>query len=367
MNNFRLPVAVIEGIGPAIERALNAAQVFYTSDLLHLTASQLHASVRSMASPEQVEQWRTMARFLELRGMTDQWAEALVRNGIETLEALLKKDFEQLNVLFQSAHTDGLIASVPDAAAILEFSRDAALVFHGGHCMGAVLAPDGTPLHDAAVVVGGLTTSTDERGRYRLIRIPPAAGHTLKIEYAGYATLYEPHFTVDYDSRAVRVQYWTLDAAPVPAPAPEFDEYHGADLPALSCYRTVLRSFPQEDMREGDVLKVHELYASTPHVKLVSIFRASQAGDLVVRYVKVELNRFDSPPAKGEVHRYQDGGFVKVENTVHAIERYRALRKLRSSLKANPEFHSLESAAQIDWLIRTYNEKRVFSRFKSDA
>jgi hypothetical protein len=296
--------------------------------------------------------------------MTGQWAEALVKGGVDTLEELLAKKLDQLTAIFEKARAGRLIATAPDGATLLEIAKDAAAVFHGGQCMGTVLSTDGRPVRDAVVTVGGRTTETDERGRYRLIRIPAASSHYLKIERAGYRTLFEPDFEVAYDCRAVGAQYRTLAPSETQHQTPEIDEYDGDELPGLSSYRTVSRPFAQEEIRQGDVFRVHELYASSQHAKLVSIFRAYRAGDLIVRHVKVDLSRFTETPAKGDLYRYQNGAFVKGSNTTRAIERHRALRKLGRNLREYPEFYRLDLAGQVDWLFKTYSEKNIFSRFK---
>lgn len=364
MSVPRWPVTEIEGIGSATGRLLNAAQVFYTSDLLRLTAEQVHGYVSAVASLAEVEEWRNQASFLELRGMTGQWAEALVKGGVETLEELLAKDRAQLDAVFRQAEADGLIAAGPDDAALVEIVKDAAVVFHSGQSMGTVLGPDGTPLAGAVVSVGRLGTETDERGRYRLIRIPAATSHYLKIERAGYETLFEPDVRVSYDCRAVQLQYRRLNPSTAPAPLPQLDEYDGDELPTLASYRPVSESFPQEEIRPGDVLKVHRLYAASPHAKLVSIFRAYRAGDLIVRHVKVDLVRFAEPPVVGDVYHHRNGALVKVDGSVRTLERYRTLQKVKRSVREHPEFHELDPAGQIGWLLDAYNEKSVFSRFK---
>lgn len=360
---YQLSVTEIEGIGPATEQSLNSAGYFFTTDLLFAPALQIHEAVAHLASPGEVEHWQEMAHLLEIEGMTGQWAEALVTNGVSTIEALYRKDLGTLMEIFQRAVAAGTVPHAPGDQEIANFMQDAAILFHTGHLAGIVIDDAGTPLEGVQVNVDGLAGETDARGRFRISRIPSADGHYLRLEHAGYNTLFDDDVHITHDSRSYSSVLWLLAAGE--SEIETLDEYDGDSLPPLTTYHTIWETYAEDELRSGDVFKVHELYISSPHVKLVSIFRAYRGGELIIRSFKVSLERFDGTPGKGDLVCWQDGIFQKRVNGPWAHEKHRAMRKLRHDMKQDESYSALEAGARIDWMLENFFRHYAAGRIKT--
>lgn len=352
-------VTLIQGIGPATAAALAAGSVVSVADLIRFPEQIIHQLVRTSCSLDQVREWREMAHFIEIEGMTGQWAEALVKGGINTFEELVGKPLEDLQAVFEQALERNLIPEVPSTSDLFRCVTDAAQVLHSCTSTGTVLTTSGQAIEGAVVTVGSVSGVTDANGRYRLVRIPAASGQTIRVEAEGFSTLFVDAWTVSYDYRAIENRQLSLAEGAADANLEELDEFDGATLPGLSSYRTQWREEEESGLREGDYFRIHKLYERAPKVKIVSLFRAYRAGELIVRYIKLPLDRFDGTPEKGEVYSFAKGQFHRRRNSISSVERYRATRR---ALARNPELREPSSPEQLNALLTEIARENVLSQ-----
>lgn len=342
-----LPITAIEGIGPATAQRLAEIGVERIVDLFFVADADVHRAVSDMASRDEAEAWRCMAALMEVSTVDGQWAEALVVGGVETVEELAGKGLADLRAIFAAAVDDGRIRRVPDDEELLDIVRGATRIDRGGVAMGTMVDEEGAPVVDATVEVGERSTTTGPNGRFRVAGIRPMARYHLRADIADRAPFVIMDYSVQYDPRVIGGPIITWD----PEPAPMLDEFDGDVLPPLAGATTEWRRMQPEELREGDLLHVNDLYASAPDAKVVSIFRAFDAGRLVVRNARVPLDRFANGTAEvGQLVRHRGGVLRAVPGGLSAFEIHRAARRAHRELRElGADAATMEADEAITW------------------
>lgn len=293
-KNLTLPIVDVEGIGPAIAGRLQAVGVTHIGDLLWVRPAVVHGAADDLCSPAQVERWRRMAILMQVDAITPQWAEALVRQGVESLEAVYLQSAGDLADLFAAAVEQNVIPAAPDAATLGEIKTQAAVLHWSGAIQGRVVDAQDRPVAGVRVVLGGQSTTTDARGRYRLAFInAPGAQSPLWLKKKGFCTEKVNPAPVVWDDLLHRVERHVLAPAPAGTEALErFSEFDGDDMPALGACGVRVVEVDATRVRDGDLFKVTDLYTRWPQAKLLSRFRDFEDGEMVaykVRYPMAQM------------------------------------------------------------------------------
>ncbi len=329
-------VSAIEGIGPTTAAALQQAGVWTVLDLLRVRSTVIHRAVASLASEEEVRAWRRMAMLLQVAEVTPQWAEALVRHGIHTVEELSRKRMDEIRTLMREAKEHGVIPDSPTTTQIADMLRDAAILHHTGVLDGTVLDPQGRPLPGAAIRVGPAHSQSDDRGRFRILRIPLGRAVALEIGHPGHPPLVmeRPRVASDIGVVTARVFRMTSSGAETP-PAVTLSELEGDALPAT--YRGT-RQVPMapDELRPGDLLVVRHLYTSTPEAQLVSRLKSYREGELLVHTVRLPLSRLPADVRVKDQFRVASGQLVRVEMSPTRLHRHKIRLRLRRAFAGRP-------------------------------
>ena len=96
LSQLSRPVVALEGIGPKLAGELERLDVITIGDLLRVEPGRVRAALSTQRSLEQVRSWLHMARFMQIRAMTPQWAEALYRSKVYTPRDLIARDLPAL-------------------------------------------------------------------------------------------------------------------------------------------------------------------------------------------------------------------------------------------------------------------------------
>lgn len=185
---YKTPLSYIEGIGPRTAQRLATLNLYYVFDLIRASAEQIHPAVSGVASVDEVRRWRSMAILLQVDTMTNHWAEALVRAGVKTIEELSGKSAADLTQLFAAARRKRVALTIPTAQDALRMLLDATVIHFTGGLNGTVQNRNGHGIPDVEARIGLTRTTTDERGRFRLIRIPLGVDQQLTLRHPQYRT-----------------------------------------------------------------------------------------------------------------------------------------------------------------------------------
>lgn len=334
--DIRAPVSVIEGIGPVASAALARVGVLTVLDLLRMRFGVIAAAVRTIASADQVRSWRRMATLLQVAAVTPQWAEALVRGKIETVAELSRKSLDDIEALMRQAKAHGTIPAIPAAAQIAEFLKDAAILCYTGVVAGTVLGPDRSPVPGAIITVGPAQSESDERGHFRVFRVPFARVVPLEITHPSFQALVIEQPRVARDMGVVGGQTFRMQPIGAESPVPmTLSDLHGDVLP--STYRTTRHGAPApEALRDGDLLVVRELSSSDRDVQLVSRLKSYCNGELSVYTVRVPQSELPADVRVKDQFRVVSGRLIQVEMSPAQLHGYKLRLRLRKAFAGRP-------------------------------
>jgi len=331
------PASYIEGIGPATASRLESIGVYTVDDLLRGSSHDIHSSVQDVASLENVEAWRQMAQLLQVRAMTNQWAEALQGAGIDKLSSLHTKSVDELSAIFSTALSSGIIADVPSISTCFEMIHDALELDLTGLLVGTITNAQGEAVPDAKIRVGVQSVATDGRGRFRLMRIPLGHSYRLIVSCDDYRTLeVEGPPIIVHEDRLDKVTY-TLARRAANEPVPLLDQFDGDVLPRLTAH--AMRSVRQDSgaLRDGDVFVLHKFYKRTPDVLLASMFWAYQEGEFLVRTYKIAVADLPSGPELRQHYTYKNGSLQLLSMSSSRLEMKLLQRRVLKEFRGRPK------------------------------
>lgn len=340
------PVTMIEGIGPAVAQRLAAIDVHTVADLLRATPADLHQAARDVASLEQADRWRRMAAFLQVEGMSAQWAEALAAAGFDSLEALHGAGRERLRQAFDAALAAGRAPDAPSDAALAELRIDLAALVHTGALNVTVRDERDAPLPGASVRAGTRRAITDARGRARLLRLPLGRRLRLVVENIGFATAVRdvPHLLLDEFHLGAEIV--TLLPAPAAAPRLRLSEYEGDVLPARSAHAMTTEARPADALRDRDVLILRRFYDDGTSAQLTSKFLDYRDGEFIAVSFRVPRALLPGDAAPRQHFLVRGGRLERIAMNATRLDLYQAMRRARAAIAGHPPAQTITERDQ---------------------
>lgn len=335
------PVEAIEGIGPAAAEAFNRVGVFTVFDLLRGTAERLHSAVADTASLEEVMAWRAMASLLQVDEVRPQWAEALVGADVTSIEDLHDKTLDELSEVFRAAKEAGTIPDVPTPAQVAAMMADAAVLRYSGALTGTVMDAEGERAAGATVHLGAWEATTDDRGRFRFIRVPLGRTLPLRIDHADHLTLQQSEVPISrsVDTIAVSVFRLTRPAQGQPStagPVVSLSELEGDVIPVPSGQPVREKPMDPANLRPDDVLMVNSFYKSAPDVKLVSRFKSYVDGEIHVHTLRIPEAELPAGTKRGDHFLHSGGQLTPIEMSTPKLHRLKVRLRVRKALGGRP-------------------------------
>ena len=311
-KNLLLPVLLIEGIGPEFASDLARIGIFTVADLLRIDPSRLRAALDGRPALTVVRSWYHMATFLQIRAITPQWAEALVRAGLASCADLRSRDLPRLSKLFADAQRDNITPDSPDAATIAEIMKEAVVIEFTGALNGTIVDQDGKPVSGATVRIGREEETTDDRGRFRVIRIPFTAKSTLAISHSGCRPaalrLRTVESSIYFGSKTFKIR--RLPAGHK-APKRILMEARGDVLPPVGGARIALREVERTALLQRDLLALTTFSTDKQRGKFVSKLLVYEDGEFFFPYVWIPLSEFADEPRSGDCFVVRSNTLVK--------------------------------------------------------
>lgn len=359
------PITIIEGIGPSRAEALASIDVFNIFDLLRCTVLQLHETVRDTAPKEQVQLWWNMASMLQVEEVNPQWAEGLVRGGIDSIGKLASKQIEDIQTVLAKAKDKRLIPNVPTITQIFSMIRDAVVIQHTGVLTLTIRNPDGNPVVNATTSIGRISQKTDERGRVRLLRIPFGPPTPLRIEHEDYGTLIINNPQINFDHLLIGVTVLNMpnrgdDSSSIQS----LSEYNGDELPLPGSQPRKEITLSANELREGDLLRIHRFYKSTSDVQLISMLRDYVNGEFIIYQYRVPISSFNLPPKPRDIFVYRNSSFLPFLVTLDRFRSYKIRRQLVKKFSSLPKpSNRSEMIQDLQERIKFFTEKKGFKGY----
>jgi hypothetical protein len=308
--------------------------VYSVADLLRASAETLHGAVASIASLEETRRWRAMAAFLQVAGMTSQWAEALAVAPFTSLQALHHADRGALRQAFDTALAGGVIPAAPDELVLAEMRRDVAVLVHTGALNLSVRDESDEPLAGALLKLGTLRATADARGRARIARIPLGRRTRLIVERAGFTTAVIELDAPLLDEAYVGVEVIHLEPAVAGAAAPPelLSEYDGDVLPALSEHGMTSETREGVPLRERDVLMLRRFHENGTTVQVTSKFLDFRDGSFVAVSFRVERALLPASAAVRQHFIVRSGRLERIPMNATRLDFHKAMRRARAAM-----------------------------------
>ena len=325
MSEF-INIEEIEGIGPAYSEMLSSVDIYDTIDLLYHTALQIYDWFQSSISQDQATTWRAMANLLQIQAITPQYAEALVKSEIQTMEDLQALSLSDATQIFEDARNNSLIPDIPTADQICLMIKEATTIENTGLLNGTIVNDDGLPLSNVTLAVGNLKAETNARGRFRLLEIPLGRPVRLMLEHEdlGVRILDNPILSLDNEVVSNTTISFNQDSEPLT----DMDEYLGEILPIHNEITFTTQHQDADQLRDLDLLFVQDFYENGQDVKLASRNRAYINGKIVIRTYRVALTALPSDIQRLDNIIYKNGTFEKAPKTVTPwLNAFNSLRK----------------------------------------
>ncbi len=339
------PVLVIEGLGPRAASALAQLSIHTVTDLLHFVPQRIHQAVRTFSSINDVRQWQAMAALLQVAGMTPQWAEALVRQGVTSVGALHGKRPSDIHALMRSAEEWNWISQLPTDAQIVTMLQDATTLYYTGVIAGTVKDANDAPVTGATVTSGTIEGRTDECGRFRLLRIPLGRDVALRINHAEYQTLTITLPTVFTDANATGSPNYRLERGS--SVVSTLSELDGDELPTPRGQR--MREWPIDiaQMRDNDIFVLHQFYRTAPDAKLVSRLLQYADGEFRVPTLRIPVSQLPGNPRVRDMYRCSERTLIKITTmTTAGLMRYKLLLRMHKQFAREQPDGSMDERVQ---------------------
>ncbi|TYP75000.1 DUF4332 domain-containing protein [Aquimarina intermedia] len=284
---LELDIERIEGIGEVYAQALKENFIHTIRDLLFYQPAAIQRMVGNNATIDEASSWRAMAVLIQVNELTPQYAEALVRRNVSTIENVSNKKLGELETLFSEAESERLIPAVPTSAEITEMISDAVKLEHTGSYFGILSNSDLEPIENATLRLGNRSAMTDKYGRFMINKIPLGHNSSIYTFHDDYDNYVIQNPSLKLDQEVFAVHQVTVDDLEV---ARELDEYYGDVLPYQSRPAFTTKHHTQEQIRAYDIFFIQDFYDDGETVKLGSVNKAFIDGKIVVRTYRVALS-----------------------------------------------------------------------------
>jgi hypothetical protein len=204
--------------------------------------------------------------------------------------------------------------------------------------------PAGAAVEGATVYAGGVSTRTDDRGLFRLSRVPLAPGVRLRIEHPDHRPLEVANPRIVADPEAIALRLYRLPAATgdTATPPPSLSELAGDAIPLGPGTPFREKVIGADSFSPGDLLRIVEV--SPDDVVVVSLLRGYEDGSVVVRKARLPRSSVPGDPARGGLLRVGLAGFEQASMSVKEIHRYRLRLRLARVFHGRPAPTTREEA-----------------------
>jgi hypothetical protein len=337
----------IHGIGTKTAKSFQKHKLKHVSDLTLHSADALHDIVDRLASRDEVLSWQRVALLAQVSGLDVGSAEALFRTGITNISELSRQSLSGLRKKFKAAKDEGLVDEVPSADQCCAIIQDATVLDHTGSLTGRVVDRRRRAVGGATVIAGAVSTTTDELGYFRLVRLPFSAPPSLVFKHKKFETLIvEEPVMAQANETIVTEEYAFERAARRRRASAALSELDGDVLPSINAYRMRTKNGGFDDIEEGDILIVSEFYKSSPDAKIVSRFKVFEDGEFFVRVFKVPVKRLPRNAQLRDQLQFENGKLRSVdlgeEEFLRILLTKRAIRELSGDEAAPKEYGALD-------------------------
>ncbi|NNG00608.1 MAG: DUF4332 domain-containing protein [Desulfobacteraceae bacterium] len=328
------PIDQIEGVGASRADVLRSVNIFCTEDLLLRSEDFLRnmLSRRGHFPAANVFEYRCAAELMQVKGLTGQFAEALIRAKRQTLVEFAGLSPDTLVEIFDNAKNGRIIPETIDGKKAVSWQKRALTVAYTGTVSGTVIH-ESVPVNDAKVTCQFEDAYTDERGRF-WIPVVPYGINRIIIRKDGFKS-----FSAKIKVDPGRITTLEVKVSPGQDKIVISEEKKGEPLPLIRAGdEIVFKDVDFTSFENGTPLVLRYRYKNED-IKLISVHR-KRIGNVIERLrTRTEGSKVEANAPIGQLFIWQNNELVKSDKTVRdfreeIITTFYRLRGMKVSLKS---------------------------------
>jgi len=249
---------------------------------------------------------------MQVDGITNQFAEALVRGGKSSLFHLSRPNPKKILEVIDEAHEKNIIpedTKLPTLDDVIEWQKDGIRIMLSGVFSGRIIdSESGKPVENATIKIDYLQALTDSEGRFRIHSVP--YGKTVAVVFADNYLTRKIYLNIVPG----RLSANTLKLKKGSEEALKIDEYDGKLVRTFEKgdeIVTMMKDFG--DIPDGAVFQFRKFYKGEPIAKLLSLERTKIGHKLVVDKIKVDKSMLPEDAKAEDLFIKKDGSLQKLE------------------------------------------------------
>jgi hypothetical protein len=307
-----IPVAEIEGIGEAYAEKLANVGIYHIGDLVFIDPEIEYTRLDSEIPLPNLGKWKAMAAFMQIPGINNQFAEALVRNDIFTLEDLFEASPEKIVKKIDDAFDKKIIPEKADLLTVVEWQKEAIKLSYTSGINGLVSDQETKkPMEGATVSCFGRTTKTNKQGEF-ILNLVPYGEQSILIEKEGY---YDFKMAVNVGARPLKIKTSlkkSVDGFSSPTHASEYESQHVNIAPEDTL---VMKQKNLDEIPDGTHLRILKFYKRKPLAKLFSLSKSKVGQKVFIDIIKIERDVVPEGAEEQSIVKKEKGKLVKTDIT----------------------------------------------------
>lgn len=307
-----IPVIEIEGVGKTYAEKLANVGIYTIGDLVFIDPEIEYTRLDSEIPLPNLKKWKSMASFMQAPGINNQFAEALVRSDVFTIEDLFNPPPSEIVKKIEDAYNKNIIPEKVDLLAVVEWQKEAIKLSYTSSINGLVQdSKTKNPIKGATVSCFDETTATNEQGEF-VLNLIPYGERSISVEKNGY---YDFKMKIDIGLRPSKLKVLikkSPDGFSSPVHASEYESQHVNVAPDDTL---IMKQKDLSEIPDGAYLQIMKFYKRKPMAKLFSLSKYKIGQRVFIDIVKVDRNLIPKGAEERSILRKEKGGLAKTDLT----------------------------------------------------
>ena len=314
MSYQRHAIEEIEGIGNAYGNEMKKHNISKTEDLLihsELALNQILGKIAGFPTSK-IREFQVCAQFLQIEGMTGQYAEAFYRAGRGNLLKLAAPDPSVLVEEMDKAVEESVVPEGINLQTAIKFQKEALKINYTGKVFG-LLESETEPIRNAVIYYNNETSVSDENGYFWCSAVP-FNSVKLIIRAEGY-------------HREIRKYKITPEVRPLNKirlrkgidEEKIVDEYAGEPIRHTDADDEIIfEDVSLDDLPNGSPLELRYRYKDN-QVRLTGVHRTRIGNKIKIKRLKIDGSLIDTESPIEQIYILQDGKLIKSSESIMDI------------------------------------------------
>ena len=307
-----ISVIEIEGVGKTYAKKLANVEIYTIGDLVFIDPEIEYTRLDSEIPLPNLKKWKSMATFMQVPGINNQFAEALVRSGVLTLEDLFNPSPSGIVKKIEDAYKKKIVPKKVDLLTVVEWQKEAIKLSYTSSINGLVFdSKTKNPIKGATVSCFDKITATNKQGEF-VLNLIPYGERSISVEKKNY---YDFKMKIDIGLRPSKLKLFVTkspDGFSSPVHASEYESQHVNVAPDDTL---IMKQKDLSEIPDGAYLQIMKFYKRKPMAKLFSLSKYKIGQKVFIDIVKVDRSLIPKGVEERSILRKEKRGLVKTNLT----------------------------------------------------